>query len=97
MGGDGVIAPRRRRPPRPVIGFQQRLLTQGKAEGVFRDVDPFAFYLNVVAGVDMLFSAHSTNEFGFRHRMDRALRCRFVSETVALLIRGITLQTPSAH
>lgn len=75
---------------RPVIAFQQRLLDQGRAEGVFREVDPFAFYLNVVGGIDMLFSARATIEFGFRYRMDDdALRQRFVRETLALLTHGI--------
>lgn len=74
----------------PVVAFQRALLAQGRAEGVFRDVDPVVFYLNVVGGVDMLFGARSTIEYGFGLQMDDAeLRRRFVRETYALVTDGI--------
>jgi len=79
----------------PVIAFHRALLDQGKAEGVFRDVDPFAFYLNVVGGIDMLFLARATIEDGFGYRMDDAeLRRRFVRDTVDLVLNGVTLPKP---
>lgn len=80
----------------PVIAFHRALLAQGKAEGVFRDIDPFTFYLNVVGGIDMLFMARATIEDGFGYRMDDAeLRRRFVRETVDMVINGVaTSQAP---
>ena len=78
-----------------MIAFHRALLDQGKAEGVFRDVDPFAFYLNVVGGIDMLFMARATIEDGFGYRMDDAeLRRRFVRDTVDLVLNGVTLPEP---
>jgi AcrR family transcriptional regulator len=74
----------------PTIAFHRVLLAQGKAEGVFREVDPFAFYLNVVGGIDMLFMAKATIEEGFGHRMDDPqLRRRFVQDTVDLVLNGV--------
>ena len=79
----------------PVIDFHRALLAQGQAEGVFRDVDAFAFYLNVVGGIDMLFMARATIEDGFGYRMDDAeLRRRFVRDTVDLVTNGVV--TPTA-
>ncbi len=79
----------------PVIEFHRALLAQGKAEGVFRDIDPFAFYLNVVGGIDMLFMARATIEDGFGYRMDDTeLRRRFVRETVDIVFNGVA--TPQA-
>lgn len=81
---------------RPVVAFQKALLEQGQAEGVFRPIDPFTFYLNVVGGVDMLFAAHATVELGFGERSDDpALRERFVRETLALILNGV--RAPAAH
>jgi len=79
----------------PVIDFHRALLAQGKAEGVFRDVDPFAFYLNVMGGVDMLFAARATIEHGFGYRMNDAdLRKRFVRETLAIVTHGVATSPP---
>jgi TetR/AcrR family transcriptional regulator len=82
---------------RPMVAFQKALLEQGQAEGVFRPVDPFAFYLNVVGGVDMLFAAQATVELGFGERSDdSALRERFVRATLALVLDGMRAPPPHA-
>jgi TetR/AcrR family transcriptional regulator len=74
---------------RPIIAFQAALLEQGRAEGVFRDVDPFAFYLHLMGGVDMLFSARATIGFGFGLKIDDlALRERFIRQAVDLVMDG---------
>ncbi len=76
---------------RPVIEFQRKLLEEGVAAGVFRPVDPFSFYLNTVGAIDMLFSARATLQFGFGERSsDPALRARFVRETLALILHGVS-------
>lgn len=74
---------------RPVIQFQRRLLEQGYAEGVFRQIDPLSFYLNTMGGVEMLFGARATLEFGFGESCDDpALRRRFVRETLSIVLKG---------
>jgi TetR/AcrR family transcriptional regulator len=75
---------------RPVIEFQRRLLEQGYAEGAFRRIDPFSFHLTVMGGVEMLFAARATLEFGFSNSSDDpAVRQRFVRETLSIVLQGI--------
>jgi AcrR family transcriptional regulator len=74
---------------RPTIELQAQILAQGEREGLFRKLDPFVFYLNVMGGIDMLFSARSTIEFGFGRRMnDAATRASFVKDTLSLVLHG---------
>ncbi len=74
---------------RPTIELQAQILEQGEREGLFRKLDPFVFYLNVMGGIDMLFTARSTIEFGFGHRMnDEATRASFVKDTLSLILHG---------
>lgn len=74
---------------RPTIELQAQILAQGEREGLFRKLDPFVFYLNVMGGIDMLFSARSTIEFGFGRRMDdAATRASFVKDTLSLILHG---------
>ncbi|WP_168072253.1 TetR family transcriptional regulator [Caulobacter sp. SSI4214] len=74
---------------KPIIDFQAALLARGLAEGAFRTVDPFVFHLNLMGGIEMLFSARSTVRFGFGLRADDAkVRERFIRETLSLVMDG---------
>ncbi|SEK05655.1 transcriptional regulator, TetR family [Sphingobium sp. AP50] len=77
---------------RPVVDIQREILEQGRAEGVFRDIDPMVFYLYVMGAVDMLFNARNTieNVFG-RHGDDASLQEHFVQQTMSLVMDGIRL------
>lgn len=75
---------------RPTIEVQRSILEQGRAEGVFRDIDPMIFYLYVMGAVDMLFKARNTieNVFG-RSADDAEIREHFVKQTMSLVMDGL--------
>lgn len=74
---------------RPTIELQAQILEQGVRERLFRKIDPFVFYLNVMGGIDLLFSARSTIEFGFGRRMnDEATRASFLKNSLSLILHG---------
>lgn len=82
---------------RPTIEVQRAVLEQGRAEGVFRDIDPMIFYLYVMGAVDMLFNARNTmeNVFGC-NADDAAVRKHFVTQTMSLVMDGLRAPTPTA-
>lgn len=75
----------------PIIDFQKSVLDQGKAEGIFRDVDPFTFYITSFGAIDMLFAAKATVRFGFgRETLKKGDLDAFGEELCQTLIAGIS-------
>ena len=75
----------------PIIDFQKSVLDQGKEEGIFRDVDPFAFYITSFGAIDMLFAAKATVRFGFgRETLKKRDLDAFGEELCQTLIAGIS-------
>lgn len=83
---------------RPTVEVQRSILKQGRAEGVFRDIDPMIFYFNVMGAVDMLFNARNTieNVFG-RDADDVELHKHFVKETMSLIMDGLRAPVTQAE
>ncbi|WP_176489079.1 TetR family transcriptional regulator [Rhizorhabdus dicambivorans] len=83
---------------RPAVEIQRDILEQGRAQGVFREIDPMVFYLYVMGAVDMLFKARHTIETVFGRQSDDAtLQRHFIRQSMSLLMDGIRLRTPGAE
>lgn len=83
---------------RPAVEIQRDILERGRAQGVFREIDPMVFYLYVMGAVDMLFKARHTIETVFGRQSDDAtLQKHFIRQSMSLLMDGIRLRTPGVE
>ncbi|WP_158969684.1 TetR family transcriptional regulator [Chachezhania sediminis] len=75
---------------RPVVGFYNDLLKQGREEGVFRDIDPMAFYFLLVGACDHLFARRSALSAAFGiDRVSPELKQNYASFVYDLVVSGI--------
>jgi len=81
---------------KPAADAQGRILEEGVALGLFREVDPMLFYFSIIGSCDQLFTASFALKTVFgQNEVDDAIRRRFVEHTTALLIAGITKHPPN--
>ena len=75
---------------RPLAEAQRMILEQGKAEGVFREIDPMLFHFSLVGACDHLFHARAALGFLFDvHEIDEDLRSRYADHICNLLLDSI--------
>jgi hypothetical protein len=73
----------------PVTRAQARMLREGMAAGVFREIDPVLFYFSSVGACDYLFWGGSALRFVFGHeKVDDDMRRRFIDHMVELVLHG---------
>lgn len=73
----------------PVTRAQAKLLQDGIAAGLFRDVDPVLFYFSTIGACDYLFWGGSALRFVFgQEKVDDAMRRRFIDHTIELILDG---------
>ena len=75
---------------KPITEAYAIIITEGKARGEFKDVDPELFYFNIIGACDPFFSAGVVLKYcyGIEHA-DDALRRRYVAQTTEILMRGL--------
>jgi AcrR family transcriptional regulator len=78
---------------KPLLGAYERLIADGVAAGVFRNVDPQLFYFTVIGAADRFFSARLV----LRHCsdtdvLDESLRDRYRAHLNDFVVAGILVQ-----
>lgn len=82
---------------KPIAEVQGRILQEGIASGLFKDVDPMMFYFHVIGACDQLFFGRYQMEHVFGvDEIDDALRRRFVDHLCAVIFDGIVKRPPDA-
>jgi AcrR family transcriptional regulator len=75
---------------KPAADAQGRILDEGIALGLFREVDPMLLYFSIIGACDQLFTASFALKTVFgEDEIDDSIRRRFVEHTTALLLGGI--------
>lgn len=75
---------------RPIHHAYERMLAEGVAAGVFREIDPRLFYFTAIGACDQIFSAR----FVLSHvhgidTIDDDLRRTYIEQTASLILNGL--------
>jgi TetR/AcrR family transcriptional regulator len=73
----------------PTRDWYARLLAEGQAKDVFREVDPTFFFFSLLGAAEFMFSARPWMERAFGERIDERLLDRFVEHTTDFVLAGI--------
>lgn len=75
---------------RPLAEAQRMILAQGRAEGVFRDIDPMLFYFSLIGACDHLFHARHSLKYAFGiDGIDDRLRQRYTDHVCTILLDSV--------
>jgi len=78
---------------KPLMGAYDRLIGEGVAKGVFRDVDPQLFYFTVIGAADRFFSARLVlKHCSDTDVLDESLRDRYRAHLNDFVVAGILVQ-----
>jgi AcrR family transcriptional regulator len=78
---------------RPLVKAQSKMLAEGAAAGVFREVSPMFFYCQLMGTCEFLFTSPEILRHGFAvDRIDTALTSAYADHIVEVMLRGICLE-----
>ncbi len=78
---------------KPMVAAQTRMLEEGHATGVFRQVDPMNFYFHVIGACDHLFFGHYALRYAFDiEDICEPVRQRYARDLIATILGGITIR-----
>lgn len=75
---------------KPLAKAQAIIMAQGRAEGVFREIDPTFFYFSLIGACDHLFHARSALKHAFGiDQIDDDMRARYARHLIDLLLGSV--------
>lgn len=75
---------------KPVSEVQRAILDEGVKKGIFREIDPLLFYVQVIGACDQLFHGRYQLEYVFGVKgIDEDLKRRFIDHLMGVLLDGI--------